>query len=93
MGVLTAMANLFYFEPQTTQCTMTKHKYEKEVSAGQAVGKVEDDKLEELRKNPQYVALEKRFYSLHAYSAIANLLSLASHAIHLWHLSCFLTDL
>ena len=88
-----ALSNLLYFEPQTTQCTMAKHKFEKEVSAGQAVGKVEDDKLQELRKNPQYVVLEKRFFSLHAYSAIANLLSLAVQAVHLWHLSCLLTDL
>ena len=88
-----ALANLLYFEPQTTKCTMTKHKYEREVSAGQAIGKVEEDKLEQLRKNPEYVVLEKRFGTLHAYSSIANLLSLAVHAVHLWHLSYFLSDL
>lgn len=88
-----AAACLLYYEPQTTKVTMAKHKYEKEISAGQAIGKVEEDKLKELRKIPEYVALEKRFYALHAYSSIANLLSLAVHAVHLWHLSRLLTDI
>ncbi len=72
---------------------MTKHKYEREVSAGQAIGKVEMDKLAELRKVPEYVVLEKRFIALHTYSAIANLLSLAAHAVHVWHLSCHLSSM
>ena len=82
-----------YLEPQTTKCTMNKHKYEKEVNAGLAVGKVEEDKLATLRKIPEYVNLEKRFFSLHTYSAIANLLSLAMQAVHLWYLSCHLTKI
>ena len=72
---------------------MKKHKFEREVSAGQAVGKVEEDKLVQLRKLPEYVVLEKRFFNLHTYSAIANLLSLAAQAIHLWHLSCHLSSI
>ena len=88
-----AMSNLLYFEPQTTKCTMTRHKYEKEISAGQAIGKVEEDKLTQLRKIPEYVVLEKRFISLHTYSAIANLVSLATTAVHMWHLSCNLSSI
>lgn len=88
-----AMSNLLYIEPQTTKCTMAKHKYEKEISAGQAIGKVEEDKVTQLRKIPEYVVLEKRFFSLHTYSAIANLVSLATTAGHLWHLSCKLSSI
>lgn len=72
---------------------MQKHKFEKEVNAGQEVGKVADDKLEELRKKPEYVVLEKKFVSLHTYSAIVNLLSLALQSIHLWYLSCSLQSI
>lgn len=81
---------MLYFEPQTSKCTMAKHKIENTVSAGKAVGKVESDKLTVLREIPEYVVLEKRFIALHTYSAIANLLSLAMQAVHLWHLSCSL---
>ena len=88
-----AISSTVYFEPQTSACTMAKHRYEKEASAGQAVGKVEEDKLTQLRKIPEYVVLEKRFVSLHTYSAIANLLSLAAQAVHLWHLSCYLSSI
>lgn len=79
---------MLYLEPQNTKTALAKHKYEKEVQAGQAVGKVEDDKLTELRKIPEYVALEKRFFWLHTCSAIVNLISLCVTGIHLWYLSC-----
>lgn len=88
-----SIANMLYFEPQTSACTMAKHKYEKEISAGQTVGKVEELKLVKLRKIPEYLQLEKRFVSLHTYAAIANLLSLAAQAVHLWHLSCCLSSI
>ena len=81
------VSNLLYFEPQTTRCTFQKHKFEKEVGAGQAIGKVEDDKARELRKNPEYVALENKFVRLHTYASIANLAALAAQAIHLWYLA------
>ncbi len=84
---------MLYLEPQTTKCTMKKHVFEKEISAGQAIGKVEEDKLKELRKIPEYVVLEKKFFSLHTYSAIGNLLSLAMQGVHLWHLSCYLISI
>ena len=84
---------MLYFEPQTTACTMNKHKYEREVNAGQTIGKLDEDKLAELRKIPEYVRLEKKFFSLHTYSAIANLLSLAAQAVHLWHLTCYLSSI
>ena len=79
---------MLYFEPQTTKCTMIKHKYEKEVSAGQSVGKVEEDKAEELRKIKEYAVLEKRFIFLHTCATVTNLVSLAMHMVHLWYLSC-----
>lgn len=82
---------MLYFEPQTTKCAMTKHKHEREVSAGQTPGKVEEDKLQQLRKIPEYVVLEKRFVWLHTYSTVAGLLALGAQAIHLWHLSCCLS--
>ena len=81
------VSNLLYFEPQTTRCSFQKHKFENEIGAGQAIGKVEDDKIQELRKNPEYVALEKKFVSLHTYASIANLVALAGQAIHLWYLA------
>ena len=70
LSCLTNLCSMVYFEPQTTACTVKKHKYEREVSAGQAIGKVEEDKLTELRKIPEYVALEKKFVSLHTLSLI-----------------------
>lgn len=81
------VSNLLYFEPQTTRCTFQKHKFEKEIGAGQAIGKVEEDKSEELRKNPEYRDLEKRFVRLHTYASIANLVALAAQALHLWYLA------
>ena len=81
------VSNLLYFEPQTTHCTFQKHKFEKEVNAGQAIGKVEEEKVKELRKNEEYSKLESKFIRLHTYATIANLLALAAQAIHLWYLA------
>ena len=81
------VSNLLYFEPQTTRCTFQKHKFEKEIGAGQALGKVEEDKAKELRKNPEYCVLEKRFIRLHTYASIVNLVALAAQAVHLWYLA------
>ena len=87
------VSNLLYFEPQTTQCTFAKHKFEKEINAGQAIGKVEDNKAEQLRKNPEYRALESKFFWLHTYASIANLAALAAQAVHLWYLTCKLSSI
>ena len=87
VSLLMVVSNLFYFEPQTTRCTFQKHKFEKEIQAGQAIGKVEEDKTTELRKNPEYCKLETRFVRLHTYASIANLLALAAQAVHLWYLA------
>ena len=87
VSLLMVVSNLLYFEPQTTRCTFQKHKFEKEIQAGQAVGKVEEEKSTELRKNPEYCKLETRFVRLHTYASIANLLALAAQAIHLWYLA------
>lgn len=81
------VSNLLYFEPQASRCSSQKHKFENEIQAGRAVGKVEDDKITELRKNPEYCKLETRFIRLHTYASIANLLALAAQAIHLWYLA------
>ena len=82
---------MLYFEPQTSKCTMMRHKYEREASAGQSVGKVEADKLAELRKIKEYADLEKRFIFLHTCSTLTNLFSLALHVVHLWFLAGSLT--
>ena len=78
---------MLYFEPQTSKSTMIKHKFEKEVCAGQAVGKLEEEKLKDLRKIKEYAVQEKRFIFLHTCSTIANLISLVVQTIHLWYLS------
>ena len=93
VSLLMVIANLLYLEPQTTKCSFAKHKLEKEINAGTAIGKVEQDKLTELRKNPQYVSLEDQFVRLHTYASIANLGALAAQAIHLWYLTCKLSDI
>lgn len=82
-----SIANMMYFEPQTTKCTMIRHKYEREIDAGQSVGKVEKDKLAELRKIKEYANLEKRFIFLHTCSTLTNLFSLALHVVHMWYLA------
>ena len=92
LSLLLTALNMLYFEPQTSKCAMTKHKFEREVSAGQAPGKVEDDKIGELRKIPEYVVLEKKFVWLHTYSTLAQLTGLGVQAVHLWHLSCCLSS-
>ena len=92
-SLLMVLISLIYFEPQTTKTAFEKHKLEKEVHAGQAVGKVEEDKLVELRKNPAYVTLEKKFIRLHTYSTVSNLLALAAQAVHLWYVSCQLDSI
>lgn len=87
------LLNLLFFEPQATKIAFDKHKFEKEVGAGQAVGKVEEDKVVELRKNPLYASLEKKFIRLHTFASVANLIALAAQAVHLWYLSCQLRSL
>jgi len=93
VSLLMVLVNLIYLEPQTTKCTIAKHKFEKEINAGQTIGKLEQDKQTQLRKNPQYVALEKSFIWLHSYASVANLVALAAQTIHLWYLSCKITEI
>ncbi|XP_064382489.1 transmembrane protein 205-like [Halichondria panicea] len=93
VSLLMVIVNLVYLEPQTTKCTFSKHKFEKEINAGNAIGKLEKDKQEQLRKNPQYSALESKFIWLHSYASVANLVALAAQAVHLWYLSCKLTSI
>ena len=87
------LANVLYFTPASVTTMSEKHKLEKEEHAGQAIGKIEDDKIVILRKNKRYVELEKRFSRLHSFSAIANLLALSAQAFHLWHLAAHLQSL
>lgn len=63
-----------------------KHKFEKEIGAGGGPGKIEDDKLAVLNKNPAYVGLSKKFIMLHTFSAIANLLALCAQGVHLLYI-------
>ena len=93
LSLIMVLVNLLHLEPQTTMCTFAKHKFEKEINAGQAVGKLDQDKLTQLRKNPQYCALETRFIWLHSYASVANLVPLAAQAVHLWYLACKITDI
>ena len=81
------LLNLLYFEPQTTKVSFKKHHYEKEHQAGEAIGKVEEEKLKALNQIPEYAALNKRFVWLHTLASIANLTALAAQALHLWHLA------
>ena len=86
-SLITVLANVFYFNPATIKIMFQKHKFEKEVKAGQEPGKVEDDKVIELNKNPTYVALSKKFAILHTLSAIANLLSFCAQGVHLLYIA------
>ena len=70
-----------------------KHKFEKEVSAGQTPGKIEDDKLKILNKNKEYFNLSKRFVRLHTFSTIANLLALCGQGVHLIYIAKALSDI
>lgn len=93
VSLLMVITNLLYLEPQTTKCTFAKHKFEKEINSGNAIGKLEKDKHEQLRKNPQYVALERKFIRIHSYASVANLVALAAQAVHLWYLTCKLNTI
>lgn len=88
VNMLMVVINLVYLTPQTISCTFAKHKFEKEINSGNVIGKLEKDKHEQLKKNPQYVALESKFIRLHSFSSIANLVALAVQAVHLWYLAC-----
>ena len=70
-----------------------KHKLEKEEQAGQAIGRVEEDKLVILRQNKHYIELERKFSHLHGYSAITSLISLSSQLVNIWFLAGHLTRL
>ncbi len=85
--MLVTLVNLLYFEPQTTRIMFEKHIFEKEEGAGQAPGKIEDEKLAVLNKIEKYVKLSKRFVWMHTGGSIANLLALSAQAIHLWHIT------
>ncbi len=63
------------------------HKFEKKIGAGKAEGKVESDKLIILKKDPEYNALYKRFYRLHAAASIGNLLTFCAQGVHLVYLA------
>ena len=91
--MLVVLCNLVYIEPTTTRVMFGLHKFENKIGAGKAPGKVEVDKLTELKKNPQYAALRKQFYTLHAAATIANLLSFCSQGIHIVYLTTNLTAL
>ena len=80
--VLSTLANVLYLTPQTVYLTFEKHKFEKEIQAGQAVGKLEDNKLEILNKKKEYVSLSKQFIFLHSLTSIANLVSLCAQGVH-----------
>lgn len=93
VSLVMVLANLVYFEPQTSRCVAAKHVLEKEQQAGNTIGKIDDDKMEILKKNEKYVALDKRFFLLHSLSSIANLVALSAQAIHLWHIAGHLSTI
>ena len=90
---MTVLANVLYFNQATVDVMFAKHKFEKEVHAGQTPGKIEDDKLETLNKNKEYVSLSKRFVRLHTFSTIANLLALCGQGVHLVYIAIAISDI
>lgn len=91
--LLSTGLTLVYIEPQARHVQEAKLKIEKEDGADQCIGKVDPDKLKVLEKNPQYVALSKRFGQLHALSSILNLIGLASLVPHIWYLAANLKSI
>lgn len=79
--------NALYITPHSTTTMFEKHKLEKEEHAGNAMGKLEDDKALKLRQNKHYVMLEKKFARLHGYAAITNLVALSAQAVNMWYLA------
>ena len=70
-----------------------KHKLEKEEHAGQAIGKIEEEKAVKLRQNKRYVELERKFSRLHGLSAITSLISIFSQVLNFWFLARHLQHL
>ena len=93
VNLLAVLGNAFYFGPVTTTIMFEKHKLEKEEHAGQAIGRIEEDKATILRQNKRYVELEKKFSRLHGYSAITSLVSLFSQIVNMWFLAGHLQHL
>ena len=91
--MVAVLVNALYLTPANIDTMFEKHKLEKEEYAGEAIGKIEDDKATKLRQNHRYVVLEKKFSRLHGYSAIANLFALSVQAVHLWYLAGNLREL
>ena len=91
--MVAVLVNALYLTPTNIDTMFEKHKLEKEEHAGEAFGKIEDDKATKLRQNHRYVELEKKFSRLHGYSAIANLLALSAQAVHMWYLAGNLREL
>lgn len=85
--MITVLVNLLYCNQATVDIMFAKHKFEKEINAGTTPGKIEDDKLAILNRNPAYVSLSKRFIRLHTLSAIANMLALCGQGIHLVYIA------
>ena len=93
ISLLTVIASVIYISPSIVKTISEQHKIEKEEGAGQAVGKVEEEKLIVLKKNPKYVSLSKKFVRLHTFSAIANLLTFCAQGVHLVYLAANLVSL
>ena len=91
--ILSTLANLLYFTPRNIHVMFEKHRFEKEIQAGQAIGKLEDNKLEILNKNKEYVALSKEFVFLHSLASIANLVSLCAQGVHAIYLAGHISTL
>ena len=91
--VLSTLSNLLYFTPRNIHIMFEKHRFEKEIQAGEAIGKIEDSKLEILNKKKEYVALSKNFVLLHSLASIANLVSLCAQGVHAIYLTSHITTL
>jgi hypothetical protein len=85
------VADMLYFEPQTMVDTFSTHMYEgvacRKPPEGVGVSKPSEElgaKGSALTQLTEYMAVEKRFFYLHA-------VSLTVQAVHLWHLSRFIS--
>ena len=89
--VSAALLNLLYLVPENMRIMFQKHVLEKGIRAGgQQPGDIEEDKLAELNKSPQYRRLSQRFMYAHSVSSLVNMLSLLCSLVHVWYLTSHL---
>ena len=71
----TILANLLYFEPETTRVMVLRHAVERRLGTGHEIGQLKPSDPEKANE-PELRALSKRFGMLHGVSTLLNLASL-----------------